>query len=67
MPRGIGRRNIGLTMVSNQKLAGSMEKEAMCSTAKEQMQDGNIHEAMGKSDMPPSQCMPESGNTAKQS
>lgn len=44
-----------------------MEKEAMCSTAKEQMHDGSVHEDMTKSDMPPSQCMPESGKTTKQS
>ena len=53
--------------VFEQKLAGSMEKETMDSTAKEQMQDSNVHEDMSKSDMPPSQRMPESGNTAKQS
>lgn len=56
-----------LTVVSEQNLAGSMEKEAMCSTAKEQMEDSNAHEDMSKSDLPPSQYMPESGNTTKQS
>lgn len=54
-------------MVSEQKLAGSMEREAMFSSAKGQMQDSDVHEDMSKSNTSPSQCMPESGNTAKQS